>query len=54
MLVLTRKDNESVQIGNDIQITMLECRKGNVRIGIKAPKDVHILRSELIKKVEPS
>ena len=46
MLVLSRKENESIKIG-DIVITLLNCQKGRARIGIEAPKDIHILRTEL-------
>lgn len=46
MLVLSRKVNETIQIGDQIQITVLETRKGNVRIGIAAPRDIQISRPE--------
>ena len=48
MLVLTRKHNETLHIGNDVVITIVRVRGDSVRIGIQAPKDVHIMRSELI------
>ena len=47
MLVLTRKENESIRIGNDIEITLVRVRGGGVRIGIEAPRDVKVLRGEL-------
>lgn len=50
MLVLSRKVNESIQIGNDVQITILETRKGAARIGIKAPQKIQISRPEQAKK----
>ncbi|PCJ88393.1 MAG: carbon storage regulator [Thiotrichaceae bacterium] len=48
MLVLTRKPNESLTIGDNIEITVLSVKGNQVQIGINAPKDVCILRDELI------
>lgn len=47
MLVVTRKSDESLIISDDIEITVLEIAKDKVKIGIKAPKEVKIIRSEL-------
>lgn len=47
MLVLTRKLNEEVLIGDDIKITLLRMQGGSVRIGIDAPREIRILRGEL-------
>ena len=47
MLILKRKKNESILIGNDIRITSLECSSGEVRLAINAPKHLAILREEL-------
>ena len=47
MLVVTRKQDESLIISDDIEITVLEITKDKVKIGIKAPKEVKIIRSEL-------
>lgn len=47
MLVLARKKNETIKIGNNITITVLETRGGTVRLGLDAPRDVVILRGEL-------
>ena len=47
MLVVTRKPDESITIADNIEITVLEITKDRVRIGISAPKDVRIVRSEL-------
>lgn len=47
MLILKRKKNESILIGNDIRITILECSSGDVRLAINAPKHLSILREEL-------
>ncbi len=51
MLVLGRKTKESIHIGNDIVISIEEINKGTVKIGIEAPKDVVILRSELKEEI---
>lgn len=47
MLVVTRKPDESLIISDNIEITVLEISKDRVKIGISAPKDVKIIRSEL-------
>ena len=47
MLVLTRKANESIRIGNWIEITVTEIRGNRVRIGVKAPQSTPIYRGEL-------
>lgn len=47
MLVLTRKLNEQIQIGNDITITVVRVKGNTVRVGIEAPRDVRIVRAEL-------
>jgi carbon storage regulator len=50
MLILTRRPGESIQIGDDIEISVLEIRGNQVRIGINAPPEVLVLRSELLNK----
>ena len=52
MLVLTRKENEQIRIGDEIILTVVCTAGDRVRIGIEAPNDVPILRSEL-KDKEP-
>ncbi len=47
MLVLSRKPGESLLIGNDVVLTVVEVRGNRVRIGIEAPKEVKVLREEL-------
>lgn len=47
MLILRRKAGESVILGDDIKITVVECGSEGVRLAIDAPKDVQILREEL-------
>ncbi len=51
MLVLTRKINESIRIGDDITIKVLEIRGSQVRLGIEAPEDVKVYREELYQKI---
>ncbi len=48
MLVLSRKPKESVQIDSTIQVTVLSISKGRVKLGIRAPDHVRIVRNELI------
>jgi len=50
MLVLTRKLNQSIRIGDSITISVLRVRGNTVQLGIQAPKEVHVLRSELLAK----
>lgn len=52
MLVLTRKVNQSIRIGKDIEVVVLEVRGEQVRIGIKAPKDVAVHRNEIYSQIE--
>jgi len=53
MLVLTRKKEESIMIGDDIKVTIMEIRKdGTVRIGIEAPKNIDIHREEVYKAIQ--
>jgi|BioPla2DNA2_1021312.scaffolds.fasta_scaffold159963_2 carbon storage regulator len=52
MLILTRKLNESIVIGDDIKITVLEIGDGTVRIGLDAPRDVEIFREEVYKEIK--
>lgn len=51
MLVLTRKPDEKIMIGEDIVITVIEMRSDSVRIGIEAPSDVKIHRAEVVEAV---
>ena len=54
MLVLTRKQGEQLQIGDNITITLLAVRGGGMKIGIQAPDNVRILRGELDSFREPA
>lgn len=52
MLVLTRKLNEAIIVGKDIEITVLEIKGEQVRIGISAPKEVGIYRKEIYLEIQ--
>lgn len=52
MLVLSRKETETIKIGDDIEITLVRVSGDRVRVGIQAPNDLVILRGELEKKPE--
>ncbi|QNK87249.1 carbon storage regulator CsrA [Sporosarcina sp. resist] len=54
MLVLSRKTNETIKIGDDIEIRILEVKGDTVRIGIEAPKSIDILRGELVLSISES
>jgi carbon storage regulator len=50
MLVVTRTDGQSILIGDDVKLTVMSTKGGQVRFGIKAPEDVIILREEVANK----
>lgn len=52
MLVLTRKRDEIIKIGDNIFVTILEVEGGSVKIGIDAPRDVAILRMEVYEQIQ--
>jgi len=52
MLALSRKCNESIMIGNGIEITILDIKGDQVKIGINAPKSVPIYRKEIYKQIQ--
>jgi carbon storage regulator CsrA len=53
MLVLTRKQKETIKIGDNITITILRLKGQAVRVGIEAPLDVRVLRGELPAETQP-
>lgn len=48
MLVLSRKKNESIRIGDDIVVTLVRIGPNSARLGITAPRGVHVVREELL------
>jgi len=54
MLVLSRKLGEKIMIGPDIIITVIDIDRGKIRLGIDAPRDVPVFRSELLAGKEAS
>lgn len=51
MLVLTRKTGESIRIGDDVKITIVEADGHNVKIGIDAPRSVAVHREEVFQRI---
>lgn len=52
MLVLSRKRNETIQIGPDITIKVTEIRGGKVRLGIQADPDIPVHRGEIYQRIQ--
>ena len=52
MLVLTRRSQQSIMIGKDVVITVLEVRGDQVRIGVSAPREVEVHREEVFLELE--
>ncbi len=52
MLVLSRKKDQAIHIGHDIKIVVVDIQKDHVRIGIEAPADVDIYRSEIYQAIQ--
>ncbi len=52
MLALTRRCNESIMLGNDIEITILEVKGDHVKIGVNAPKSMPIYRKEIYTQIQ--
>lgn len=52
MLILTRRPTETIMIGDDITITVLEVRGNQVRLGINAPRHIDVHREEIYRRVQ--
>ncbi len=50
-MILARKSNESIHIGDDIIITVLSVDGGTVKLGVEAPKEVKLLRGEVYERI---
>lgn len=54
MLVLTRKTNQSVMIGDDVEVTVLAVMGDKVRLGIQAPREIPVFRDEIYLEMQES
>ena len=52
MLVLTRRLNQSIVIGDDVEVTVIEVRGDQVRLGVSAPRDVAVHRKEIYIQIQ--
>lgn len=52
MLILTRKVGESLLIGDNVEITVLNIRGNQVKLGVNAPKDISVHRQEIYQKIK--
>ena len=52
MLVLTRKTNQSIMIGDDVEVSVLAVSRDKIRLGITAPKDVPVYRKEVYLSIK--
>ena len=52
MLVLSRKSNQAIRIGDDIRVSIVRIDRNQVRLGIEAPGEVEVLREELILEMD--
>jgi carbon storage regulator len=51
MLILTRKVNETLMVGDDVSVTVLGIKGGQIRIGINAPREIPVHRQEVYEKI---
>ncbi|MFT7287365.1 MAG: carbon storage regulator [Halieaceae bacterium] len=54
MLILTRKEGESLRLGDNITVTVVSVKGGHVRIGIDAPRELAVHREEIYQKISGS
>lgn len=54
MLILTRKQGESVIIGDNIKVTILQVQGTNIRVGIEAPQEISVHREEIFERIQES
>lgn len=52
MLILTRRNGETLKIGDDISVTMLGIKGNQIRLGVDAPKDVEVHREEIYLRIK--
>ena len=52
MLILTRRVGETLKVGNDVDVTVLGVKGNQIRIGIKAPKNVAVHREEIFERIQ--
>ena len=52
MLILTRRVGETIMVGDDVRVTVLDVKGNQVRIGVTAPKDVTVHREEIYKRIK--
>lgn len=52
MLILTRRPGESIRIGDNIEIMVVDNDRGGARIGVKAPRDIPVHREEIYQRIQ--
>ena len=52
MLVLARRTNQSIMIGDDIEIVIVDIKGDQVKLGVKAPKDISVFRTEIYEEIQ--
>jgi carbon storage regulator len=52
MLILARKENQSIMIGDNIEITIVNIKGDHVKVGIQAPTDVKVFRKEIFEEIK--
>ena len=52
MLILTRKPGETIMIGDDVMVTVLEAKGNQIRLGVSAPKEIAVHREEIYEQIQ--